>query len=149
MFHCLAPFPADFFGLFYFFLIFDPRGLLEAEGRPAILFILFFCPRLFATWPCQNDPWLTHGRREINFRILPKWSRGGPKAVPERRFFVSQQNHAVPAGSCWSARIIMLCQDHHALPGSSSSSRIMILVHQHHDFDTVAALKGFAMTDTK
>ena len=37
---CLTPFPADFFGLLFFcFSDFDPRGLLEAEGRPANMMI--------------------------------------------------------------------------------------------------------------
>ena len=60
-----------------------------------------------------------------------KWSGGGPKVVPECWFLVLNQNHIVPAGTCLSARIMILCKDHHPLPTSWSSAKIMILSQQY------------------
>ena len=60
-----------------------------------------------------------------------KWSRGGPKVVPECWFLVLNQNDAVPAGTCLSARIMILCQDHHPLPTSWSSAKTMIVSQQY------------------
>ena len=68
--------------------------------------------------------------------------------VPEQGLLVSQQNHIVLTGTCWSGRIMIICQGHHPLPGSSSSAKIMILFQQHHDFCMVTLPKRFPMTDT-
>ena len=60
-----------------------------------------------------------------------KWSLGGHKGIPECWFVILNQNHIVPAGTCLSAKIMILCKDHHPLPTSWSSARIMILCQQH------------------
>ena len=93
--------------------------------------ILSFFPWLRGPPPCKNEPKLTPNDGKLIFGFGQKWSRGGPKVVPERWFVASQQNHAVLTGTCCSAKIISLCQDHHPLPRSSSSAKILILGKAH------------------
>ena len=93
---------------------------------------LSFFPGLCGPPPCKNDPKLTPKDGKLIFGFGQKWSRGGPKVVLDRWFLVSQQNHVVPAGTCFSARIMILFQDHDPLPGSSSSASIIILCKHHH-----------------
>ena len=98
--------------------------------------ILSFFPGLCGPPPCKNDPKLTPKDGKLIFGFGQKWSRGGAKVVPDRWFFVSQQNHIVLTRTCWSGRIMIVCQDHHPLPGSSSSAKIMILCEDHHSLPT-------------
>ena len=112
------------------------------------LAILALLPGLCGTRPCKNEPKLTPNDGESIFGFGQKWSRGGAKAVPDRCFFVSQQNNAVLIRTCCSAKIMIVCQDHRSLPRSWSSARITIVFQQYHDFCMVLLPKQFAMTDT-
>ena len=81
-----------------------------------------FCPSFtdYANSRRSNfDPKRVQKRLEIHFRTRPKkWSRGGPKVVPEWWFLVPNQNHIVPTRTCLSAKIMIVCKDHHPLPRS-------------------------------
>ena len=94
-------------------------------------------PEICGPPPCKNDPRLTPNGGELIFGFGQKWSQGGPKVVPERWFFLSQQNHAFLTETCCSAKIMIVCQDHDPLPGSSSSAKIMILCKDHDPLPTI------------